>query len=104
MFAVNRRVVEAVRFDESLDGFHFYDLDFSASVHAAGFRLGVANNLQSIHDSHGSYGQEWERRGEKFRLKWASKLPPATSRAFQFLAIVVDTRDEILEVAEIGFR
>jgi glycosyltransferase involved in cell wall biosynthesis len=100
MFAVNRRVIQTVRFDESLDGFHFYDLDFSASVHAAGFRLGVANNIQSIHDSTGSYGAEWEIRAEKFRQKWASKLPPATSRAFQFLAIIVDTREEILEVTQ----
>ncbi|HEX4343735.1 MAG TPA: class I SAM-dependent methyltransferase, partial [Verrucomicrobiae bacterium] len=72
--AVNRRVIDRIRFDESFTGFHFYDLDFSATAYKAGFRLAVANDLHAIHSSAGSYGPAWEAEAAKFESKWSAQF------------------------------
>jgi hypothetical protein len=97
--AVNRRVFDKVRFDESLAGFHFYDLDFTASAHDAGFNLAVANDIHAIHSSMGSYGPEWKKESEKFQAKWAPRFLHQPPKSKVWLAGVnVATREEILDL------
>jgi hypothetical protein len=102
MFAVRRAVVEKVRFDESFDSFHLYDLDFSASVGAAGFRLAVARDIWSLHSSAGKFDQRWQFYASKFEQKWAARLKPKTNRPFHNAIVRVRTKDEIVEVARIN--
>jgi GT2 family glycosyltransferase len=60
--AGKRKVFENVQFDEqTFDGFHLYDLDFTFRAARSGFRLGVCTDLAIIHASIGSYDQAWER-------------------------------------------
>ena len=74
--AVNRRVAEAVRFDDArFDGFHVYDVDFTFAAHRAGFRLAVCNDLWIVHQSGGRFGtQEWRRYADLFLDKHTGHL------------------------------
>ncbi|MFA7240293.1 MAG: glycosyltransferase [Sulfuricellaceae bacterium] len=80
-FACRREVAEKIGFDENtFDGFHFYDLDFSYSAFRAGFRLGVCNDIVLLHDSEGHYDEAWNRYAERFLAKHSAALdrsPPA---------------------------
>ena len=54
-FIARRAVVEAVPFDEeTFDGFHGYDLDFSFAAHLAGFSVGTSAEIAVIHASGGT--------------------------------------------------
>ncbi len=74
-FAVQRTVWEKVGFDEqTFDGFHLYDVDFSFRAHLAGFNLALVMDLLLIHDSMGRYGPEWRHYNRRFREKFAGQL------------------------------
>jgi hypothetical protein len=96
--AVNRRVTERVRFDESFDGFHFYDLDFSATVHRSGLRLAVANEIHAVHQSVGRVGPDWSPQAEKFLIKWKPHLFPMSPRPQHIASVAVENRQELHEV------
>lgn len=55
---VRRSVWAAVRFDERLRGFHFYDVDFSLRVAQVG-KVGVAFDIDLLHFSLGSFREAW---------------------------------------------
>lgn len=58
-----------VRFDERFD-FHFYDLDFSRTAHAAGLRLGTWP-IAVTHQSGGRMGtSHWYEQYRKYIEKW----------------------------------
>lgn len=58
-----------VRFDERFD-FHFYDLDFCRSAHAAGLRIGTWP-LAVTHSPGGAFGSEaWQQGLVRYRAKW----------------------------------
>jgi GT2 family glycosyltransferase len=97
-FAVNRRVVERVRFDEQFQGFHYYDLDFSLSCYQAGFQLAVVNDVHAIHLSSGSFGPEWQRLAPRFLAKWQLRLTPRPERPLSFCGVTVRTKEEVLEI------
>ncbi|MEO5349913.1 MAG: glycosyltransferase [Magnetococcus sp. YQC-3] len=68
--AVNRRVVEQIRFDaERFDGFHHYDLDFTFSAWRAGFSLAVCNDFLFLHESSGVYDDRWLLYRDRFHAK-----------------------------------
>ena len=48
----------AKKFNEEVDGFHFYDVDFSFSNHLAGVKVGVCTNIRITHLSIGETNQE----------------------------------------------
>ena len=75
LFAIRRRVLDKVRFDEaSFDGWHMYDIDFSFAAYLAGFSLAVCNDIVLLHASGGDFGEAWQRAAERFRQKYAGRL------------------------------
>ena len=46
--------------EETCDGFHGYDVDFTLRAAQAGFRLAVASDLGVVHRSYGSFDDRWE--------------------------------------------
>jgi tetratricopeptide (TPR) repeat protein len=73
--AVHRDVFSDVVFDEeTFDGFHLYDIDWSCRASKAGFRLGVAGDLLVLHASRGQYRDEWRRYAERFCRKHQVEL------------------------------
>jgi hypothetical protein len=97
--ALRRAVAEAVPFDETtFDGFHLYDLDFTLRAALAGFRVGVACDIQLIHESVGNYGVGWSRYADRFARKHAAHIHPVGPRQFDFAFATVPTREALAEV------
>lgn len=96
-FAVRRRVINEVHFDEeTFDGFHFYDLDFSYRVHLAGFKIGVCRDLTLIHDSFGGFDSVWEYYAYLFATKYKGVIPQLQGKAYSPPHLDVDSREEAL--------
>lgn len=74
--AVNRRVIETIRFDEkSFDGFHVYDTDFTFSAYLSGFRLAVCKDILIIHQSRGNFDEVYQKYDARFLKKHHAHLP-----------------------------
>jgi GT2 family glycosyltransferase len=73
-FAVNKNKLKH-DFDETVSGFHFYDVDFSFRNHVAGVKVGVVSNVRVLHKSIGMTNEEWEKNRVSFSAKWSDKLP-----------------------------
>jgi len=70
LFAARREAALAVGFDqETFDGFHFYDLDFTYRAHAAGLRLAVTTEVCALHRSLGNFGEDWHHYSRRFAEK-----------------------------------
>jgi Glycosyltransferase like family len=95
-FAARRQVVDQIQFDEStFDGWHLYDLDFSYRASAAGFRLGVCNDLQVVHQSGGTYGDAWYQYARKFMKKHLPSMgEPARANLFAPCTLGMDSAAE----------
>ena len=74
--AVNRPVLEAVRFDERrFTGFHFYDIDFSFSAFLAGFKVAVCSDIVLVHYSRArGFNQDWHADAALFQEKHSQRL------------------------------
>ena len=69
-------------FDETIKGFHFYDLDFSFSQHLKGVKVGVTTNIKVLHESigniyddKGNLNETWENNRKQFIEKFKDNLP-----------------------------
>ena len=75
-FAVTRRVVNEIRFDEqNFDGFHIYDTDFTFAAYLAGFKLAVCNDILIAHQSRGNYCEKYAAFSARFMEKYQGRLP-----------------------------
>ena len=73
--AVRKTVWSQIKFDElTFNHFHFYDLDFSASV-GLSFKNYVTNSISIKHFSNGTLDINWLSAAVAFNKKWRSKLP-----------------------------
>ncbi|MHA1975153.1 MAG: glycosyltransferase [Candidatus Hodarchaeales archaeon] len=73
-FAVDKNKLK-YKFDESVEGFHFYDVDFCFGNHINGNKVGVGFNIKIIHKSIGETDDEWEKNRIGFIDKWKDNLP-----------------------------
>lgn len=70
--ATHRHVWDKLRFDqETFDGFHVYDVDFTYRAHLAGYRIAIPLDLLLIHFSTGSYSLAWD----KYNVRFLEKFP-----------------------------
>lgn len=93
--AVRRRVWETVRFDEdTFDGFHLYDLDFSFRAALAGFNLAVPLDLLLRHDSLGRYDAAWRVYAQRFERKFAQRLAPPPAVCAGSIGVRLNSVDE----------
>jgi tetratricopeptide (TPR) repeat protein len=92
--AARREVLKAVPFDAaSFDGFHLGDIDWSLRASRAGFRLGVAADLNLVHASRGNYDAAWQRYADRFCAKHTLGItPPAPSH---FVGAKLDRPDQV---------
>jgi hypothetical protein len=64
--AMDRRLALQIGWDEeTCDGFHGYDVDFTLRAAQAGMRLAVASDLGIVHRSSGSFDDRWESTARK---------------------------------------
>jgi glycosyltransferase involved in cell wall biosynthesis len=79
--AANRHVVESVRFDEeTFDGFHGYDTDFSYCAFLRGFELAVCKDILIAHKSTvGDFEGIYKTYANRFWEKYKDHLPERES-------------------------
>ena len=62
-------------FDESVEGFHFYDIQFCFRNFIEGVKIGVISNVRITHKSIGMTNEQWEKNRILFSEKFKSSLP-----------------------------
>lgn len=62
-------------FDESVNGFHFYDIDFCFKNYLAGVKIGVSTFIRVNHKSIGMTNESWEANRLEFVEKYKENLP-----------------------------
>lgn len=96
--ACRRSVVEKVRFDEqTFDGWHGYDVDFTFAAHLAGFKLAVACDIAIIHASRGPFDR-LTHYVQLFNRKYLQQLYPMAHRGFCVQQVRATSKAEVLEI------
>jgi len=62
-------------FDESVKGFHMYDVDFCFQNYLEGVKVGVMFDIRITHKSIGMTNEEWDKNRILFSEKFESNLP-----------------------------
>lgn len=62
-------------FDNSVKGFHFYDVDFCYRNFQKDVNVGVIYDVRITHKSIGQTNQQWEENRKEFSRKYSNKLP-----------------------------
>ena len=63
------------RFDETVEGFHFYDVEFTFQNHLEDVKVGVMFNVRITHKSIGMTNEKWENNKQIFAEKYKGILP-----------------------------
>jgi len=105
-FAVDRSKLSQT-FNEEVEGFHFYDVDFTFSNHLDDVKVGVITNVRITHKSVGETNEEWEKNRELFVKRYSDKLPSEVGVEVFYptkdihiknqpkLSIIIPTKDNI---------
>ena len=72
--AINKTKLKE-KFDESVDGFHFYDVHFSVNNFLKGVKIGVIYNVRLTHLSIGQTNEKWEENRKIFEENYKESLP-----------------------------
>ncbi len=73
-FAINKKLLKN-KFNNKVEGFHFYDVDFCFSNYLEGVKIGVCTDIKITHLSIGRTNDEWEENRKVFAEKYKEKLP-----------------------------
>ena len=73
-FAIHKDRIKE-EFDESVEGFHFYEIDFCFRNHLKGVKVGVTFDVKVIHKSVGETNEQWEENRKLFIEKYKDNLP-----------------------------
>ncbi|MCC6133798.1 MAG: glycosyltransferase [Gammaproteobacteria bacterium] len=95
--AMRRSVAVTLGFDqETFDGFHLYDIDFTYRAFHQGFRIGVFNDIAIIHYSSGRYDEHEWNFNQRFLNKFAGIIPKRQTLYWKTAKIGFQQIDEIL--------
>ena len=72
--ALNKQKIKS-KFDETVDGFHMYDVNFCFKNNIEGVKIGVLTNIRITHKSIGMTNQKWEDNRRLFVEKYSEYLP-----------------------------
>jgi glycosyltransferase involved in cell wall biosynthesis len=81
-FAIHKGRIKK-QFDESVEGFHFYDVDFCFQNHLEGVKVGVTTEIRINHMSIGMTNDQWEVNRQKFAEKYKENLPTRINETFE---------------------
>lgn len=82
-FAVDKKRIKET-FDESVNGFHFYEIDFCFRNHLKDVKIGVTFDVKVIHKSIGMTNEEWDKNRILFSEKYKSELPKKIKVSYDF--------------------
>ena len=63
------------KFDETIPGFHFYDMGFTLKNYLDGVKVGVTTMVRVTHLSIGETNSQWEKNRQDFETKYQNQLP-----------------------------
>lgn len=78
-FSVDKSKIKK-EFNETVEGFHFYDITFCFENYLEGVKIGVSTAIRINHKSIGATNEQWENNREKFAEHFADKLPITLKR------------------------
>jgi glycosyltransferase involved in cell wall biosynthesis len=81
-FAIDKRRISQT-FNESVEGFHFYDVTFSFENHLAGTKVGITTLIRINHQSIGATNDAWEENRIKFIEDFKPFLPANVKRTLR---------------------
>lgn len=70
-------------FDETVEGFHFYDVTFAFDNYLEGVKVGVVTMIRVNHESIGQTNEQWEANRKNFSEKYKEKLPINLKKTFR---------------------
>jgi glycosyltransferase involved in cell wall biosynthesis len=73
-FAINKKNIKT-EFDESIKGFHFYEVDFCFNNFLKGVKVGIISDISITHLSIGVTNQQWDENRKQFVEKYKENLP-----------------------------
>jgi glycosyltransferase involved in cell wall biosynthesis len=73
-FVVNKKRIKE-QFNDEVNGFHFYDVDFCFRNHISGVKVGVTTTIKITHKSIGMTNQQWEDNRKQFSETYVEQLP-----------------------------
>ena len=73
-FAIDKTKIKE-RFDESVEGFHFYEITFCFQNYLKDVKIGVSTLVRINHQSIGMTNEEWEKNRAKFAETFKENLP-----------------------------
>jgi len=98
--AVDKRKIKH-NFDESINGFHFYDLGFCLPNYLDGVKIGVTFNNRVTHLSIGQTNEQWEKNRQMFSEKYFGDLSIDITDKNQFQTFIFcHDQDIILQYEE----
>lgn len=98
LIAARRNVLETIKFDQdTFDGFHCYDVDFTFSCYRHGFKLAVCNDLTLIHQSGGRFDARWEAYRDRFVSKHEAALGKRPKQDCFLASMRADCREDVLK-------
>lgn len=71
------------QFDESVEGFHFYDIDFCFQNYLEGVKIGVTTEIRINHMSIGMTNEQWETNRQQFADNYKGNLPTRIDETFE---------------------
>ncbi len=84
LLATRRETALRLAFDaDTFDGWHHYDLDFSLRASQEGLDCATCNDVLVVHDSQGSYDEQWLKYSQRFIAKHSSLIGPMQSVFFK---------------------
>ena len=99
--AAKREVVERVGFDEqTFDGFHCYDTDFTFSAYLAGFRVAVCAEIIIAHHSAGNFGEAWSKYNARFVEKHQGRLYTGERGSLRCAALQASSAASVLRLCD----
>ena len=79
---IDRRRIKHT-FDESVPGFHMYDVNFCFKNFLEGVKVGVITNIRITHKSIGMVNQQWDDNRKMFAEKYKDNLPAKIKYKFE---------------------
>ena len=84
--AINKNKIE-LNFNESVEGFHFYDVDFCFRNFLKGVKIGTVSNIPITHLSIGMTNEKWEKNRLQFSETYEKNLPIKLPSSYSKLQI-----------------
>lgn len=73
-FAIDKQIA-IIPFDESVKGFHFYDVTFCFQNYLNNTKIGVTTMVRVNHRSIGMTNEQWDENRKEFAERYSDKLP-----------------------------